>query len=132
MVGNTKAFLAMNISEDPTRTYHTSPSSLIIDYPEGQLMYGEVKKLDISDVVLFAGELIQQDIPKVPDHLLRFEELQIYVCPFGVVLGTVSYPQGFSFKADLLFFGKRANIECSTYLMEDLSMLRTDFWDSHR
>lgn len=81
-------------------------------------MYGEVKKLSISDVVAFCGQLLQEDIPKVPDDLLRFEELRLYICPFGVVLGTVSYPQGFSFKADLMFFGKRANIECSAYPLD--------------
>ena len=42
----------------------------------GQLLSGELKKLDISDVVTFAGELVQQDIPKIPDGLLRFEELR--------------------------------------------------------
>ncbi|KAF8434528.1 hypothetical protein L210DRAFT_3410298 [Boletus edulis BED1] len=97
MIGSIEAFLAMNVSEDPKR----------------QMLFGELKKLDISDVVTLAGTLVQQDIPKIPDSLLKFEELKMYICPFGVVLGKTSYPQGFSFKADLLLFEKRANIECT-------------------
>jgi hypothetical protein len=77
----------------------------------GQLLEGELKKLGLSDLTSFAGQLLKQDIPKVPD-LIRFEELSLYVCPFGVTLGTTSYPQGFSFNADLTFLEKRANIKC--------------------
>lgn len=83
----------------------------------GQLLEGSLKKLDISDIVSFAGELLHEEIPKVPD-VIRFEELSLYVCPFGVVLGTTTYPQGFSFKADLVFLQKRANIECSMFSVE--------------
>lgn len=96
----------------------------------GQLLSGELKKLDISDVVTFAGELVQQDIPKIPDGLLRFEELRLYICPYGVVLGKTVYPQGFSFKADLIFLGKRANIECSMYIFEWHSRSEIDHLDS--
>ncbi|KAF8122693.1 hypothetical protein EV363DRAFT_1553609, partial [Boletus edulis] len=97
MIGSIEAFLAMNVSEDPKR----------------QMLFGKLKKLDISDVVTLAGTLVQQDIPKIPDGLLKFKELKVYICPFGVVLGKTSYAQGFSFNADLLLFEKRANIKCT-------------------
>ena len=106
----------MNVSENPKRTYSITAFKQAIDILLGQLLYGELKNLDISDVVTFAGELVQEDIPKIPDGLLKFEELKLYICPFGVVLGATVYPAGFSFKADLLFFQKRANIDCSTYI----------------
>ena len=106
----------MNVSEDPKRTYYRFSNKPTIDLLLGQLLYGELKNLDISDVVTFAGDLVQEDIPKIPDGLLKFEELKLYICPFGVVLGTTVYPAGFSFMADLLFFQKRANIDCSMYI----------------
>ena len=106
----------MNVSEDPKRTYYRFSNKPTIDILLGQLLYGELKNLDISDVVTFAGDLVQEDIPKIPDGLLKFEELKLYICPSGVVLGTTVYPAGFSFMADLLFFQKRANIDCSMYI----------------
>jgi hypothetical protein len=36
----------------------------------------------------------------------------LYICPAGVYIGTTFYPQGFSFQAKVILFGKRADIEC--------------------
>ncbi|KAJ7911531.1 hypothetical protein B0H13DRAFT_1614506 [Mycena leptocephala] len=97
MIGSVEAQMAMNISEDPRR----------------QMLFGSLKRLAMSDVVALAAELVQEDIPKISDNLIKFEELSVYLCPFGVVLGTTTYPSGFSFKADMILFEKRATIECN-------------------
>ena len=95
----------MNAGGDPTRVYHHLSSKLAVDAFQAQILSAELKQLDVSNVVTFASDLVQQDIPKIPDGLLRFEESRLY-----------SYPSaGLSFTGDLLFFGKRANIKCSTY-----------------
>lgn len=119
MIGAVEAQIAMNISEDPRRkTISVVPKhSLLIPTP-GQMLKGSLKKLAISDVVSLAAELLQEDIPQISENLIKFEELSIYVCPFGVVLGTTTYPQGFSFKADMMFFEKRANIECGKPIID--------------
>ncbi|KAF8545538.1 hypothetical protein OG21DRAFT_1429117, partial [Imleria badia] len=97
VIGNIRAPFAMNVGEDP----------------KSQILSGELKKLDVSDVVTLAGNLVQQDIPKIPDGFLKFEDLKLYICPFNVVLGPTTYPAGLSFKADFLLFEQRANIECT-------------------
>ncbi|KAJ7364477.1 hypothetical protein DFH08DRAFT_930390 [Mycena albidolilacea] len=96
MIGSVEAQVAMSISEDPRR----------------QMLSGKVAKLGISDVVALAAELIHEEIPQISDNLIKFENLSIYICPFGVVLGTIVYPAGFSFEADMMLIEKRANIKC--------------------
>ncbi|KAF8557569.1 hypothetical protein OG21DRAFT_277948 [Imleria badia] len=113
MIGSIQASLAMDVSEDPKRMYHRLSNEPAIDTLQRQMLCGELKNLDISDVVTFAGQLVQQDIPKISDGLLKFEELRLYIRPIGVVLGTTPYPAGFSFMADLLFLEKRANVQCT-------------------
>ena len=113
MIGSVQAPLVMNVGEDSQRAYDGSSKKPAIDIFPGQMLSGELKNLDISDVVTFAGELIQQDIPKIPDGLLKFEEPRLHICPFGVVLGTRTFPAGLSFTANSLLFEKRTNIECS-------------------
>ncbi|KAJ7831045.1 hypothetical protein B0H14DRAFT_3714131, partial [Mycena olivaceomarginata] len=96
MIGRVEARIAINISEHPTR----------------QMLSASLKKLSISDLVTFAGELLQQNIPNIGDDLITFEELDIYVCPFGIILGKISYPRGFSLHARMMLFQKSAHIRC--------------------
>jgi len=75
---------------------------------------GKLEKLNISDLVKFASKVIGAPIRDVPVDFLNFENAELYICPAGITFGSTVYPQGFSFKADMVLFGKRANIECST------------------
>ncbi|KAK7690711.1 hypothetical protein QCA50_005810 [Cerrena zonata] len=96
MIGKTQAQLALSINEDPMK----------------ELLYAEVQSLNITDVAEFASDIVGVPIPDPPRDFLDFEEVKLYICPTGVVIGTTFYPQGFSFQADLILFGKRANIAC--------------------
>lgn len=77
-----------------------------------ELLYAEVQELNIADVADFGSDIIGVRIPEPPRDFLDFEEVKLYICPAGVTIGTTFYPQGFSFQADVILFGKRANIDC--------------------
>ena len=85
--------------------YHHLSSKLAVDAFQAQMLSAELKQLDVSDIVTLASDLVQRDIPKIPDGLLRFEESRLYFYPSA----------GLSITGDLLFFGKKANIKCSMY-----------------
>lgn len=82
-----------------------------------ELLYAEVQSLNLTDVTELASQIIGAQIPAPPPDFLDFEEVKLYICPAGVHIGTTFYPQGFSFIADVLLFGVRANIECGTHII---------------
>ncbi len=59
--------------------------------------------MSIADLTHFLGEVIATDIPTPPDFL-EFQKVSLYMSS-GVTIGSVSYPAGFSFFADLTVFG---------------------------
>ncbi|PVF94618.1 hypothetical protein CPB86DRAFT_712792 [Serendipita vermifera] len=97
MIGNAEAQFALNVSEDPMR----------------EVLLAEAHNLGLTDLVSFAGDVTNTAIPSPPDDLLFFEELKIYICPTGMTLGSETYPQGFSFLAKMIVFGKHADIACA-------------------
>ena len=60
----------------------------------------------------FANVITDLDIPQ-PPKILDFEDVGLYICPFGTVIGTLVYPKGFSFKAAMILFGKRVEAACA-------------------
>ncbi|KAH9934541.1 uncharacterized protein BXZ73DRAFT_100731 [Epithele typhae] len=94
-IGKVSAQVAMQVSEDPTQ----------------ELLMGEVKRLDLDDIVSFANVITGLDIPQ-PPNLVDFQDISLYVCPFGTMIGTIVYPQGFSFKAAMVLFGKHVDAAC--------------------
>ncbi|EFX02389.1 hypothetical protein CMQ_2438 [Grosmannia clavigera kw1407] len=97
MIGKTEAQCAMQISEDPMR----------------DMLSAEVGALTLEDLTSFHCDVTGVSIPTPPGGCMTFEKVKLYICPAGTTLGTVSYPQGCSFMADMIFFGKRADIACS-------------------
>jgi hypothetical protein len=117
MIGEGQAQFALSVSENPMRMYHLvclCCYMLTTMLPIGQLLYAEVRDLGITDLVSFARDVTSIAIPYPPDDMLRFEQLKIYICPTGMTLGSVTYPQGFSFLADMKLFGVQADIACGT------------------
>ncbi|KAI0643226.1 hypothetical protein C8Q79DRAFT_915601 [Trametes meyenii] len=88
-IGETEGQVAVQISEIPSR----------------ELLYGEMKKFGIKDLVAFARDLTQLPIPTVP-NFVAFEDVKVYVST-GVTLSDITYPAGFSFDASLYVFGAR-------------------------
>ncbi|PVF92097.1 hypothetical protein CPB86DRAFT_239611 [Serendipita vermifera] len=97
MIGNAEAQFALNVSEDPMR----------------EVLLAEVRNLGLIDLVSFARDVTNTAIPSPPDDLVHFEQLKIYICPMGMTLGSVTYPQGFSFLANMMVFGAKADIACA-------------------
>ncbi|KAJ7233678.1 hypothetical protein C8J57DRAFT_1729399 [Mycena rebaudengoi] len=95
-IGKTTGSVAMQISENPMH----------------EILSGEVQKLDVNDLISFANTITNLDIPQ-PSNFLDFEEVKLYICPTTTTIGTIVYPQGFSFQAAMILFGKRAEIACA-------------------
>ncbi|KIK65994.1 hypothetical protein GYMLUDRAFT_954339 [Collybiopsis luxurians FD-317 M1] len=95
-IGKTSASVAMQISENPMN----------------EVLSGEVQALNINDIVSLANVITRLDIPQ-PPKFLDFEDVKLYICPNGITIGTIIYPQGFSFQAAMVLFGKRAEIACA-------------------
>ena len=82
---------------------------------KGELLYAKIQKLNIAEVIAFAGKVMQCSLPQTPRDFLRFEEVKIYICPAGVTIGAATYPQGFSFMARMIIFGKKAEVTCGQF-----------------
>ena len=78
--------------------------------PSEMILYGEVQKLTPDNLIAFTNEIAGTSIPanSVPDFF-ELNHLKLYAAPAGGTIGTLTFEPGFSFNADLVFFGKRAN-----------------------
>ena len=68
--------------------------------------------MDVQDLVSFANLITGLSMPQ-PPNFLDFEDVELFICPSGTTIGTIIYPQGFSFQASLVVFGKKATIACA-------------------
>ncbi|KAI9649435.1 hypothetical protein NHQ30_002011 [Ciborinia camelliae] len=95
-IGKVQGQIAFNIDENPSR----------------EMLYAKVERLDIQDVVEFASVLTTMTLEQ-PPNVVKFEKVEIYVCPGGTTMGTLVYPPGFSFSADVVLFDIHADVMCS-------------------
>lgn len=83
--------------------------------------------MNATDVVTFVNKFVDAIIPSPPRDFLDFQKVEIYICPAGVQFGTKRYPQGFSFIAQMVLFGKYADIECGmskdSFVLLDISSI---------
>nr|GAT46477.1 predicted protein [Mycena chlorophos] len=93
-VGNVNIQVAFEVSEIPSQ----------------ELLYAEVQNFDITDVVLLARDFgIPIPVNAVPDFMV-FRDIKFYICPAGTTIGSIVYPRGTSFSADMLIFGQDAQV----------------------
>ncbi|CCO30909.1 hypothetical protein BN14_04942 [Rhizoctonia solani AG-1 IB] len=88
-IGESEGDVAVEVSENPSQ----------------ELLTGRIQKFGIRDIVAFAAQITELDIPPPPDFI-DFEDIDLYMST-GVTLGTQSYPAGFSFHASLVLFGTK-------------------------
>lgn len=90
-IGETTMNMAMKISTNPTE----------------QILSGSLQHLDMKELVLFASDTVQLNIPEedVPDFL-DIRNLQFYIAPLGGSIGTIKYEPGISFACDMEFMSK--------------------------
>lgn len=79
--------------------------------PSHNILYGEVENLSPSNLVKFASDISRLNLPAdaVPDFF-NLKQLKLYCAPVGGSIGTITYPQGFSFACNLVLFGKSINM----------------------
>ncbi|KAK7047560.1 hypothetical protein VNI00_006328 [Paramarasmius palmivorus] len=85
-IGDVSGQVAVEIEENPTQ----------------ELIKGDIEHLGIQDLVAFTSDVINFDLPK-PPNFIDFEKVSLYIST-GVRIGTLSYPPGFSFEADIKIF----------------------------
>ncbi|KAF5630147.1 uncharacterized protein FTJAE_8298 [Fusarium tjaetaba] len=95
MIGQKEAKLAMKLSQNPKE----------------QILVAAVKDLGVVDLVEFASQICEYQLPK-PDNLLHFNDIQLYLST-GASIGETYYPPGASLKGDITIFGKRAKCDCT-------------------
>ena len=82
----------------------------ISEAPNDELIMLEVDNLGIRDLVLFASQMFEQDVP-APDDFLHFKQVKFYLST-GTTIGTTVYPPGASFSCDAVLWGHLAFIFC--------------------
>lgn len=81
----------------------------VSEHPSKQLFSVDVGNIDLLDIVSLTRSVIQCDLAD-PANVIEFESVKIYVCPVALTLGTIAYPQGFSFICHAVLFGKRVDV----------------------
>ena len=76
-----------------------------------ELISAKATNLSLTDLVTFARQVTQLDIPYPPD-ILDFKSLYIYISPGGCWVGTKYYPAGFAFSASGTLFSNDFDISC--------------------
>ena len=94
-IGKKQAKVAMKLSQNPKE----------------QLIAASVTDLGASDLVKFASQIAERDLPD-PGDILHFNYVDLYLST-GTTIGIVEYPPGASLKGDMLIFGKRAKFNCT-------------------
>ena len=75
-------------------------------------MEAEADSLNLVDIISFTRDVTGLWMPVPPREFMTFEHLKLYICPAAIVLGERAYPAGCSFTADMLIFGKKADVSC--------------------
>lgn len=95
-IGQKEAKVAMKLSQNPSE----------------QLLAAHIKDLGVGDLVKFASDVAEIDLPTPPEGLLHFDDLDLYLST-GTKIAQTYYPPGASLKGDMTIFGKKAKFECS-------------------
>ncbi|KAF3924770.1 hypothetical protein ABW21_db0200091 [Orbilia brochopaga] len=94
IVGQTTGALAVNVDQNPT----------------DELISVTIQQLGLSDLILFARQVAQQDIPSLPSDILFFRNVFLYIST-GVWFNNKYYPPGLKFDCDMDVFGKQAKAD---------------------
>jgi hypothetical protein len=78
--------------------------------PGQQLISATLVGLSSNDLISFASDILQQDIPRIDEDIFNFEAVSVSIST-GVEVGTVYTPPGVSFSGVVDLFGQKATIE---------------------
>ncbi len=81
----------------------------ISENPSEEILMGKLEELHPSQLINFASQLVDLQIPKVPDFF-EIKKIELYCAPSGGSIGTITYQPGFSFSGDLIIAGKEISM----------------------
>jgi hypothetical protein len=78
--------------------------------PSQELISASLEGLSSNDLIAFASDVLQQDIPRIDEDVFNFEAVSFSIST-GVQVGTVYTPPGASFAGTIDLFGEKATME---------------------
>ncbi|KAI1159157.1 hypothetical protein F5B18DRAFT_655977 [Nemania serpens] len=96
MIGEKEAKMALKLSQNP----------------KDQVLAAAVTDLGVTDLVRFAGQICEMDLPEPPRDLLHFNKFDLYIST-GASIGEIYFPAGASLSGDMLVLGKRAQFNAT-------------------
>ncbi|WWC92278.1 uncharacterized protein L201_007232 [Kwoniella dendrophila CBS 6074] len=94
MIGETKGHLVIRADVDPRKNVYSVQCSDLVLSQALQLMVPP-----------------ESDLAKnMPDDIFTFNQVHLYVCPFGTIIEETVYKQGFTFSCDALIWGKKGRV----------------------
>jgi hypothetical protein len=78
--------------------------------PREQLISASLEGLSSNDLIAFASDILQEEIPRIDEDIFNFEAVSVSIST-GVEVGTVYTPPGVSFSGIVDLFGLKATME---------------------
>jgi hypothetical protein len=96
MIGSTAATVSLSLGASPSQ----------------ELIAASLTGLSCNDLIAFASQVAQKDIPSIDANIFDFEAVSFSIST-GVQVGTVYTPPGASLAGTVVLFGERATVSAS-------------------
>lgn len=106
MIGSTSATVSLAVGANPSQ----------------ELISASLQSLSSNDLIAFASDVLQQDIPRIDEDVFNFEAVSVSIST-GVQVGTVYTPPGVSFGGTINLFGEKASMEA--FVREEIKISGT-------
>ncbi len=94
MIGSTSAIVSLAVGANPSQ----------------ELISASLEGLSSNDLIAFASDVLQQDIPRIDENVFNFKAVAVSIST-GVQVGTIYTPPGVSFAGTIELFGEKATME---------------------
>ncbi|KAI9792779.1 MAG: hypothetical protein M1816_001511 [Peltula sp. TS41687] len=94
MIGSTSATVSLAVGPNPSE----------------ELISASLESLSSNDLIAFASDVLEQDIPKIDEEVFQFEAVSFSIST-GVRVGTTFTPPGATFAGTIDLFGHKATME---------------------
>ena len=83
----------------------------VTDNPKEGVLLVDIENIGIQDIIAFASDIAQHQLPQPPSDFLIFQDLDLSLST-GANIGATFYPAGATFAAEMTLFGKTASVHC--------------------
>jgi hypothetical protein len=90
--------------------------------PSQELISASLDGLSSNDLIAFASDILQQDLPQIDEDIINFEAVSFSIST-GVQVGTIYNPPGASFAGTIDLFGEKATMEA--FVREEIKISGT-------